>query len=137
MDVTKRASTGSPARRRSLIVVGLLLTAAFIALVVAGLTGSVPLSSSDIQAAASAKLAGGDASLAATVLGLRRARAASAFVTGATLALDGVMMQALLRNPLADPYVLGVSGGAAVGALAAMLFLARHGCLMPHRLRVR
>jgi iron complex transport system permease protein len=33
-----------------------------------------------------------------------------------------VMMQALLRNPLADPYVLGVSGGASVGALAAMLF---------------
>jgi iron complex transport system permease protein len=38
------------------------------------------------------------------------------------LALAGVMMQALLRNPLADPYVLGVSGGASVGALAAMLF---------------
>jgi iron complex transport system permease protein len=38
------------------------------------------------------------------------------------LALAGVMMQALLRNPLADPYVLGVSGGAAVGALASMLF---------------
>ena len=35
------------------------------------------------------------------------------------------MMQALLRNPLADPYVLGISGGAAVGALAAMLFAAR------------
>ena len=43
-------------------------------------------------------------------------------MTGAALALAGVMMQALLRNPLADPYVLGVSGGAAVGALAAILF---------------
>jgi iron complex transport system permease protein len=39
------------------------------------------------------------------------------------LALAGVMMQALLRNPLADPYVLGVSGGAAVGALAAILLM--------------
>jgi iron complex transport system permease protein len=38
------------------------------------------------------------------------------------LALAGVMMQALLRNPLADPYVLGISGGASVGALSAMLF---------------
>ncbi len=37
------------------------------------------------------------------------------------LALAGVLMQALLRNPLADPYVLGVSGGAAVGALGLML----------------
>jgi iron complex transport system permease protein len=37
------------------------------------------------------------------------------------LALAGVLMQALLRNPLADPYVLGVSGGAAVGALGVML----------------
>ena len=43
------------------------------------------------------------------------------FATGAALALAGVMMQALLRNPLADPYVLGISSGAAVGALAALL----------------
>jgi iron complex transport system permease protein len=46
----------------------------------------------------------------------------TAFVTGAALALAGVMMQALLRNPLADPYVLGISAGASVGALAALLF---------------
>ena len=39
----------------------------------------------------------------------------------ASLALAGALLQVLLRNPLADPYVLGVSGGAAVGALAAML----------------
>jgi iron complex transport system permease protein len=55
------------------------------------------------------------------LLDLRLGRACSAFVTGAALALAGVMMQALLRNPLADPYVLGISSGAAVGALAALL----------------
>jgi iron complex transport system permease protein len=60
--------------------------------------------------------------MAATLLDLRLGRASSAFVTGAALALAGVMMQALVRNPLADPYVLGVSAGAAVGALAALLF---------------
>jgi len=60
--------------------------------------------------------------LAATLLDLRLTRALTAFSTGAMLALAGVMMQVLLRNPLADPYVLGVSGGAAVGALVAMLF---------------
>jgi iron complex transport system permease protein len=55
------------------------------------------------------------------VLELRLPRALAAFATGAALALAGVFMQVLLRNPLADPYVLGVSGGAAAAALAAML----------------
>lgn len=49
---------------------------------------------------------------------LRLPRALSAFAVGALLALAGALMQLLLRNPLADPYVLGVSGGAATGALA-------------------
>ena len=55
------------------------------------------------------------------VLELRLPRALTAFGAGALLALAGVCMQVLLRNPLADPYVLGVSGGASVAALAAML----------------
>jgi iron complex transport system permease protein len=55
------------------------------------------------------------------VFELRLPRALCAFATGATLALAGVLMQVLLRNPLADPYILGVSGGASVAALAAML----------------
>ena len=52
---------------------------------------------------------------------LRLPRALAAFATGGLLALSGALMQILLRNPLADPYVLGLSGGAAVGALGAML----------------
>jgi iron complex transport system permease protein len=48
---------------------------------------------------------------------LRVPRALSAFAVGASLSLAGALMQLLLRNPLADPYVLGVSGGAAAGAL--------------------
>jgi iron complex transport system permease protein len=55
------------------------------------------------------------------VLLLRLPRALGAFVVGALLALAGAHMQVLLRNPLADPYVLGVSGGAAVGALVSIL----------------
>ena len=51
---------------------------------------------------------------------LRLPRAGAAFATGGLLALAGALMQVLLRNPLADPYVLGISGGAAAGALAAM-----------------
>jgi iron complex transport system permease protein len=45
----------------------------------------------------------------------------SAFTIGALLALAGVLLQALFRNPLADSYVLGVSGGSSVGALFALL----------------
>jgi iron complex transport system permease protein len=81
--------------------------------------GSVSLSAAELIGAFSGRA---PATLAATLLELRLGRALSAFVTGAALALAGVMMQALLRNPLADPYVLGVSGGAAAGALVALLF---------------
>lgn len=52
---------------------------------------------------------------------LRLPRAANAFTTGALLAVSGALMQVLLRNPLADPYVLGISGGSSVAALCAML----------------
>ena len=55
------------------------------------------------------------------VLQLRLPRAINAFTTGALLALAGTLMQVLLRNPLADPYVLGISGGAAAAALGALL----------------
>ena len=55
------------------------------------------------------------------VFELRLPRAVSALVVGASLSLAGVLMQALLRNPLADPYVLGTSGGAAVFALIVLL----------------
>ena len=53
---------------------------------------------------------------------LRAPRVAAAAGVGALLALAGLAMQSLLRNPLADPYVLGTSGGAAVGALLALMF---------------
>lgn len=52
---------------------------------------------------------------------LRLPRVLAAFACGGLLALAGTLLQVLLRNPLADPYILGVSGGAAVGALLAML----------------
>ena len=51
---------------------------------------------------------------------LRLPRALTAFGVGGLLAIAGVLMQVLLRNPLAEPYILGSSGGAAVAALTAM-----------------
>jgi len=55
------------------------------------------------------------------VMQIRLPRAIAGFVTGGMLALAGTLMQVLLRNPLADPYILGISGGAAVGALSALM----------------
>ena len=52
---------------------------------------------------------------------IRVPRVLAGFGAGAALAVSGALMQALTRNALADPYVLGVAGGASVGALAAML----------------
>src|SRR3954462_1102536 len=52
---------------------------------------------------------------------IRVPRVLAGFGAGAALALSGALMQLLTRNPLADPYVLGLSGGASVGALTAML----------------
>lgn len=57
----------------------------------------------------------------ALILALRAPRVGAAAGVGALLALSGLAMQVLLRNPLADPYVLGTSGGAAVGALLALM----------------
>lgn len=77
-------------------------------------TGSVPLSILDaIQQPGSLN--------AQIFWELRLPRTATAFVTGALLGIAGALMQVLLRNPLADPYILGVSGGASVGALLAIL----------------
>jgi iron complex transport system permease protein len=64
---------------------------------------------------------GRDSVVREVVLDLRLPRTLNAFCIGGLLALAGVLMQVLLRNPLADPYVLGISGGAAVAALGVML----------------
>jgi iron complex transport system permease protein len=77
--------------------------------------GSVALSWNDWQAA----LAGNAGTPHDLIWQLRLPRMLAAFAVGALLAAAGALMQVLLRNPLADPYVLGISGGAAVGALGA------------------
>jgi iron complex transport system permease protein len=83
-------------------------------------SGSVAISWQELLAAFSGT-GNGNGLAGQVVTELRWPRTAAAFITGALLALAGGLMQVLLRNPLADPYVLGVSGGAATGALLAML----------------
>lgn len=97
---------------------------AILALVgLAAMLASVSVGSADLGVGDTLSvLAGGGSELHRTlILDLRLPRTLSAFATGGLLAVAGALMQVLLRNPLADPYVLGLSGGAAVGALLAML----------------
>lgn len=102
------------AARRLLLLLLIMLVSLIFALV----TGSVDSSPAALLQA----LAGqGDPMLQQVIWELRLPRVANAFTVGALLALAGVLMQVLLRNPLAEPYILGVSGGAATGALLAML----------------
>lgn len=107
-----------PASGRGTAILGLLVAAAAMAFLASLFVGSVALAPAKVFAA----LGGHGGELARTlVLDLRLPRSLAAFATGGLLGLAGALMQVLLRNPLADPYILGVSGGAAVGALAALL----------------
>lgn len=104
--------------RRTLLILLALASAALAAFALALATGSTRLPPLELlQALASP----GDSVAGEIVTRLRLPRALAAFAVGGLLALAGALMQVLLRNPLADPYVLGLSGGAAVGALGAML----------------
>ena len=100
----------------SLLVALAVLT--IIAFFVALAVGSVHL---PLRGVIEALGGGADPLTRTLVLQLRLPRAVTAFATGGLLALAGALMQVLLRNPLADPYILGVSGGAAAGALTSLL----------------
>ncbi len=102
---------------RPLYLLSALLLISMSSILLSLAIGSVPLSMADLWAVFNGETNG----IAATVINeLRAPRIYIAFVTGALLALSGVIMQVLLVNPLADPYILGVSGGASVGAISAM-----------------
>jgi iron complex transport system permease protein len=100
------------------IILAALALVALAAVAFALAAGSVDIG---VGAVARALLWPSDDADGAVVRELRLPRAMAAFAVGALLALAGTIMQVLLRNPLADPYVLGLSGGAACGALAALL----------------
>jgi len=97
---------------------GLLAVIAIAAMLFSLTVGSAQLSASQLWAVVQGQ---GDALAGTMVIDLRLPRGLSAFAVGGLLAVAGALMQVLLRNPLADPYVLGLSGGASIGALAAML----------------
>ena len=95
----------------------LLLCAAVIACLVLGLSaGAVPLSLRDVWAG----LWHSHADASAIVRDLRAPRVILAFLVGGSLAICGAALQAMIRNPLAEPYLLGLSSGAGLGAVIAI-----------------
>lgn len=113
-----RSGVGRRGRQRALLVLLALVVAALAAFAWALSAGALAVSHADLLAALTGSGGGMEADIIRT---LRLPRAVAAFACGGLLALAGALMQVLLRNPLADPYVLGISGGAAVGALGAIL----------------
>ena len=106
-----------PTRRRALFILAALAALAVASLALALMVGSVRVPLGDVFPA----LFGAENSMSAEVVrSLRLPRALAGFACGGLLALAGALLQVLLRNPLADPYVLGISGGAGVGAILAM-----------------
>lgn len=110
-------------RHWMLLVASVLVAAAF---GIAG--GAVPIPIGDVLRALGGA---GDATTLAIVQNLRLPRVALGVAVGAGLAVSGTALQATLRNPLAEPYLLGVSGGAAAGAVLAVTLGLASSLLLP------
>ncbi|MFB9308300.1 putative F420-0 ABC transporter permease subunit [Agromyces hippuratus] len=125
---TLAALAPQPAKRRRgrtvlwAVALGAALAASVIAAVTIGPAGLAP---SDVVASVLAHLGIGEPTLSplrdGIVWELRMPRVLTAAAVGAGLALCGAVMQALTRNPLADPYLLGLSSGASVGAVVVIV----------------
>jgi iron complex transport system permease protein len=108
----------SPAVTRTIpIIIGLSMTA-ILTIVLCTFTGPAGFGIPSVAPGA-----------ADIVLSIRLPRVLAAFFVGVSLAIAGAAMQALFRNPMADPYILGTSSGGALGASVAILFLG--GLLVP------
>jgi iron complex transport system permease protein len=117
--VTPEGAPGSPSPRRLLLALVALAAATVGVVTVAVFVGSAPISTGSVVGV----LLGRGADVEdLIVLGLRLPRIAAALLAGGALAVAGVGFQALTRNPLADPSILGVSSGAAFGVVFAQLF---------------
>ena len=112
------SKAGSVISIRLLIIFSALICLSFFSVIFSLSSGSVEIGLARVLEI----ILGDDAGMQARVLmELRLPRVISGFLVGAMLALAGALMQVLLKNPLAEPYILGVSGGASVCALLAMM----------------
>lgn len=121
----RRKATGRVTMRSTLLTCGLLLLVLVAAIVITSLLGSesLPTRSAICAIASLGNSACGLTPEQSTILfEIRLTRILLAGAVGASLAAAGASYQALLRNPLAEPYLLGISNGAAVGTMIALVF---------------
>jgi iron complex transport system permease protein len=120
---------------RLLWICGALLSALFVVAVVALKVGAVPISMTDLAVNLGRVLIGKNTQLPTEyrliIFDLRLPRIILGMFVGAALSVSGAGFQALLRNPLADPYVLGVSSGGGLGAILAILFAPHLSFMLP------
>jgi iron complex transport system permease protein len=121
--------------KRLAAVCGLLAAILFLSILISLKLGAVPISMVDLAANLGRILIGQADHLPSEqsliVRELRLPRILLGVLVGAALSVAGTGFQALLRNPLADPYVLGVSSGAAVGAIISLVVAPSAGVAMP------
>src|SRR5918996_371731 len=115
-----------PSLTRSGVVLsgGVLLVA--VAVVIGVGMGSVPVAPDDVLRALAHRLLGlgvgpADPALETIVVDLRLPRVLGALLVGAGLSCAGTVFQAVLRNPMADPYIIGTAAGASLGAVAGLV----------------
>ena len=119
--------TGADASRRKVLPYSLfilfLAASLFGALLLAASLGAIHVPIRDMLAALAGRRPLTD--IQHTILfAIRIPRVLASALVGAALAVSGLMFQGRFRNPMAEPYVIGASGGAAVGAAAGILFFA-------------
>ncbi len=111
-------------RTRFLITVSLLMVALFAAIVVSISFGAVRIPVGDLMASMLQRHTLTE--MQHTILfEIRLPRVLASSVVGGALAVSGLMFQGLFRNPMADPYIIGASGGAALGACFGIVFFAQ------------
>jgi len=120
MDGKERLSPPTAANNRRLLPAAFLGAVFLLAVLTALAVGPSSVSLKDIYDFARGTLAP-DSTAAVILWKIRLPRVLLAAMVGATLSLGGMVFQALLRNPLAEPYILGISGGSAVGAIFGIL----------------
>jgi len=113
--------------RKVLIVISILMVISFLAIIFSSVVGVADISFKDAlniilrRLINPEEIRSQESDKEVILLEIRIPRRIFSFLVGASLSIAGVLFQVILKNPLAEPYILGVSGGSAVGAIAAIL----------------
>lgn len=120
----QKASTRSRDRVNFLAIVGLLLSILIATILISVSVGAIHVPVRDMAAAVFEHHPLSETQQT-ILLAIRLPRVLASALVGAALAIAGLMFQGLFRNPMADPYIIGASGGAAVGACVGIVLLAQ------------